>query len=49
MDLVIGEEFLQLKGNKIPKGLVSLERIFDKHDPYVKKKFLDSDSSNEIE
>ncbi|KAH9313449.1 hypothetical protein KI387_044083, partial [Taxus chinensis] len=28
---------IQLKGNKIPKGLVFLEDIFDKHDQYLKK------------
>ncbi|KAH9293352.1 hypothetical protein KI387_041448, partial [Taxus chinensis] len=26
------------QGNKIPKGLVSLEELFDKHDRYVKSK-----------
>lgn len=26
---------IQWKGNKIPKGLVSLENIFDKHDRYI--------------
>lgn len=26
------EEILQLKCNKIPKGLVSLQKLFDKHD-----------------
>ncbi|KAH9306474.1 hypothetical protein KI387_010878, partial [Taxus chinensis] len=40
----------QLKGNKIPKGLVSLERLFDRHDHFVKKKRLgDPDSSPETE
>ncbi|KAH9288747.1 hypothetical protein KI387_032864, partial [Taxus chinensis] len=29
---------IKLKGNKIPKGLVSLEDIFDKHDRYMKSK-----------
>lgn len=28
---------LDLKGNKIPKGMVSLERIFDRKDGYVKQ------------
>lgn len=31
------EKLLYLKGNKIPKGLVSLEKLFEKHDRYVKK------------
>ncbi|KAH9312256.1 hypothetical protein KI387_027291, partial [Taxus chinensis] len=40
----------QLKGNKIPKGLVSLERLFDWHDRFMKKKKQDvSDSSPETE
>ncbi|KAH9304902.1 hypothetical protein KI387_009306, partial [Taxus chinensis] len=40
----------QLKGNKIPKGLVSLERLFDRHDRFVKKKKRDDpDSSPETE
>ncbi|KAH9324013.1 hypothetical protein KI387_044470, partial [Taxus chinensis] len=29
---------IKLKGNKIPKGLVSLEELFDKHDGYIKSK-----------
>ncbi|KAH9320393.1 hypothetical protein KI387_044493, partial [Taxus chinensis] len=29
---------IKLKGNKIPKGLVSLENLFDKHDRYIKSK-----------
>ncbi|XP_059071744.1 uncharacterized protein LOC131869725 [Cryptomeria japonica] len=29
---------IQLKGNKIPKGLVSLERLFDRHDAFKKGK-----------
>ncbi|KAH9290276.1 hypothetical protein KI387_034393, partial [Taxus chinensis] len=29
---------INLKGNKIPKGLVSLEELFDKHDRYVKSR-----------
>ncbi|KAH9319264.1 hypothetical protein KI387_021033, partial [Taxus chinensis] len=29
---------IKLKGNKIPKGLVSLEELLDKHDRYVKSK-----------
>lgn len=32
-----GQEVFQLKGNKIPKGLISLEKLFDKHDRYVKE------------
>lgn len=31
-DIVFGQEFVQLKTNKIPKGLVVLETIFDNHD-----------------
>ncbi|KAH9299694.1 hypothetical protein KI387_031376, partial [Taxus chinensis] len=39
-----------LKGKKIPKGLVFLERLFDKHDRFVKKKRRDDpDSSPETE
>ncbi|KAH9304646.1 hypothetical protein KI387_009050, partial [Taxus chinensis] len=29
---------INLNGNKIPKGLVSLEDLFDKHDMYIKSK-----------
>ncbi|KAH9316615.1 hypothetical protein KI387_025242, partial [Taxus chinensis] len=29
---------IKLKGKKIPKGMVSLEDIFDKHDRYMKSK-----------
>ncbi|KAH9311190.1 hypothetical protein KI387_026225, partial [Taxus chinensis] len=29
---------LVLKGNNIPKGLVSLKELFDRHDRYVKDK-----------
>ncbi|KAH9308267.1 hypothetical protein KI387_036178, partial [Taxus chinensis] len=29
---------IKLKGNKIPKGMVSLEDLFDKHDRYMKSK-----------
>ncbi|KAH9327884.1 hypothetical protein KI387_044376, partial [Taxus chinensis] len=35
------DDICQLKGNKIPKGLVSLERLFDRHDHFVKKKRRD--------
>ncbi|XP_059077939.1 uncharacterized protein LOC131876533 [Cryptomeria japonica] len=34
----VHDGMLQLKGNKIPKGLVSLERLFDRKDGYVKKR-----------
>ncbi|KAH9299017.1 hypothetical protein KI387_030699, partial [Taxus chinensis] len=34
----IDGEFIQLKGNKIPKGLVSLEGLFDKHDHFIQDK-----------
>ncbi|XP_059073315.1 uncharacterized protein LOC131874092 [Cryptomeria japonica] len=37
---------MQLKGNKIPKGLVSLERLFDRHDAYKKNK---GDKSPEVQ
>lgn len=30
-----GSGIIQLKGNLIPKGLVSLENIFDRHDQYI--------------
>ncbi|KAH9310474.1 hypothetical protein KI387_025509, partial [Taxus chinensis] len=30
--------YIKLKGNKIPKGLVILEDLFDKHDGYIKSK-----------
>ncbi|KAH9290853.1 hypothetical protein KI387_034970, partial [Taxus chinensis] len=36
----------QLKGNKIPKGLVSLERLFNRHDRFVKKKKRDDPNSS---
>ncbi|KAH9320105.1 hypothetical protein KI387_021874, partial [Taxus chinensis] len=36
----------QLKGNKILKGLVSLERLFDRHDRFVKKKRRDDAGSS---
>ncbi|KAH9310508.1 hypothetical protein KI387_025543, partial [Taxus chinensis] len=29
---------IKLKGNKIPKGLVSLEDLFDKHDRFIQEK-----------
>lgn len=29
---------IKLKCNKIPKGIVSLEELFDKHDRYIKSK-----------
>lgn len=29
---------VQLKGNKIPKGLASVENLFDRHDRFVNKK-----------
>ncbi|KAH9305638.1 hypothetical protein KI387_010042, partial [Taxus chinensis] len=27
---------IKLKGNKVPKGMVSLEDLFDNHDRYIK-------------
>ncbi|KAH9308929.1 hypothetical protein KI387_036840, partial [Taxus chinensis] len=36
----------QLKENKIPKGLVSLERLFDRHDRFVKNKRRDDPGSS---
>ncbi|XP_059078205.1 uncharacterized protein LOC131043644 [Cryptomeria japonica] len=49
VDVETGEKFLQLKGNKIPKGLVSLEKLFDKHDRYVKKQQKSAASTMEYE
>ncbi|KAH9310024.1 hypothetical protein KI387_037935, partial [Taxus chinensis] len=41
---------IKLKGNKIPKGLVSLEDLFDKHDRYVNSKVSHgAQQSTEIE
>ena len=37
VDPKIGHEVIQLKGNMIPKSLVSLEKLFDKHDRYIKE------------
>lgn len=37
---------MQLKGNKIPKGIVSLECLFDRHDAYKKNK---GDKSPEVQ
>ncbi|KAH9309116.1 hypothetical protein KI387_037027, partial [Taxus chinensis] len=34
----IDGEFIQLKGNKILKGLVSLEGLFNKHDRFIQGK-----------
>lgn len=31
-DTIFGKEVVQLKNNRIPKGLVALETIFDNHD-----------------
>lgn len=43
-------EILHLKGNTIPKGMVSLESLFDKHDQFVKKKGEQKSSgSSEVE
>lgn len=39
------EEFLQLQGNKIPKGLVSLEKLFDKHGYIKSQQQVDLESS----
>ncbi|KAH9302158.1 hypothetical protein KI387_013741, partial [Taxus chinensis] len=36
----------QLKGNKIPKGLVSLERLLNRQDRFVKKKRRDDARSS---
>lgn len=30
------DDFIQMKRNKIPKGLDLLEILFDKHDCYIK-------------
>lgn len=32
-----GSNVFQLKGNKIPSHLISLERLFDRHDAYIKR------------
>ena len=32
------EGVIQLKENKIPKGLITLEKLFEKHDRYVNEK-----------
>ena len=32
-----GSDVIQLKGNKIPPHLISLEIFFDKHDAYIKR------------
>ncbi|KAH9311024.1 hypothetical protein KI387_026059, partial [Taxus chinensis] len=37
VDISGSQDIIQLKGNKIPKGLVSLEEMFDKHDQMLKK------------
>ncbi|KAH9295655.1 hypothetical protein KI387_039243, partial [Taxus chinensis] len=43
-------EFIQLKGNKIPKGLVSLEGFFDKHDRFIQnKRQVEGASSSEVD
>lgn len=34
----LSDGIMQLKGNKIPNGLVSLECLFDRHDAYKKRK-----------
>ncbi|KAH9322475.1 hypothetical protein KI387_017114, partial [Taxus chinensis] len=33
-----GDGIVKLKGNKIPKGLLSLEEIFHKNDMFIKEK-----------
>ncbi|KAH9327431.1 hypothetical protein KI387_007609, partial [Taxus chinensis] len=40
------DDICQLKGNKIPKGLVSLERLFNRHDRFVKNKRQDDPNSS---
>ncbi|KAH9310211.1 hypothetical protein KI387_038122 [Taxus chinensis] len=40
------QEIIQLKGNTIPKGLVSLEEMFDKHDQMLKKNEESEESSS---
>lgn len=48
----VHDGMLQLKGNKIPKGLVSLECLFNRKDRYVKqrdKEALVVQSSREYE
>jgi len=36
-ETLFGQEVVQLKTNKIPKGLIALEKAFDGHDRYKKK------------
>lgn len=36
-DTIFGNEIVQLKTNKIPKGLVALERVFDSQDSKTMK------------
>ncbi|KAH9312360.1 hypothetical protein KI387_027395, partial [Taxus chinensis] len=38
IERVDDEGMIRLKGNKIPKGLVSLEDLFDKHDRFIHEK-----------
>ncbi|KAH9331977.1 hypothetical protein KI387_004085, partial [Taxus chinensis] len=41
----INNGICQLKGNKIPKGLVSLEHFFNRHDHFFKEKKRDDPNS----
>lgn len=45
-DVIFGKEVLQLKSNRVPKGLVSLERAFDNKD---KAFYASTDKTNDLE
>ena len=48
-DTIIGQEVVQLKTNKIPKGLVVLETIFDSHDRFkVENKEYNAKNPKEV-
>ena len=41
------EEIIQLKGNRIPKELISLEHMFGRKDDHALKRNVDSDKKTE--
>ena len=43
-NMIVGQEIIGLKSNHIPRGLVSLERLFDNNDVYLR-----SDGKVEVE
>lgn len=47
-DMVFGKEVVQLKTNKIPRGLVALERVFDGSDAPTKTLIVEKDNLEEI-